>query len=105
MIFPAAERFSELVTLVKELIAEHGSVRDLFRQAEARCMSAQTLSALGQQLSAHIRKEERQLFECIQRLMNPQELAALGMQLESALKDSTQSCVLQNEVTKLKPAR
>ncbi|MFY9951612.1 MAG: hemerythrin domain-containing protein [Candidatus Sulfotelmatobacter sp.] len=105
VIFPAAERFSELVTLVKELIAEHGSVRDLFRQAEARCMSAQTLSALGQQLSAHIRKEERQLFECIQRLMNPQELAALGMQLESALKDSTQSCVLQNEVTKLKPAR
>ena len=103
--FPAAERFSELVPLVEELIVEHGSLRELFRNAEARCMSAQDLLALGQQLSAHIRKEERRLFERMQQLMNAQELAALGMQLETALKNSTQSCLLPNEVTKLKPAQ
>ena len=105
VIFPAAVRFSDLVPLVRQLIVEHGSMRELFRQAEARCMSVQTLPVLGQQLSAHIRKEERQLFERMQQLMNDQELAALGMQLETALKNSPQSCVLQNEVTKLKPAR
>jgi hemerythrin-like domain-containing protein len=105
VIFPAAERFSELPPLVEELIVEHGSLRELFRQAEARCMSAQDLLALGQQLSAHIRKEERQLFEHMQQLMNVEDLAALGMELETALKDSTQSCLLPNKVTKLKPAQ
>jgi len=105
VVFPAAERFSELVPLVEELIVEHGSLRVLFRQAEARCMSAQTLSALGQQLSAHIRKEERQLFERMQQVMNAQELKTLGMQLEAALKDSTRSCILPNKVTKLERAQ
>ncbi|MFZ0292902.1 MAG: hemerythrin domain-containing protein [Candidatus Sulfotelmatobacter sp.] len=105
VIFPAARRSSELVPLVEELIAEHDSLRELFRQAEARGLAAQSLLALGQQLSAHIRKEERQLFEHMQQLMNVEELAALGMQLETALKDSTQSCILPNEVTKLKPAQ
>ncbi|MGB7602767.1 MAG: hemerythrin domain-containing protein [Candidatus Sulfotelmatobacter sp.] len=102
VIFPAVRRFSDLVPLVEELIVEHGLLRELFRQAEARCISVQSLSALGQQLSAHIRKEERQLFERMQRLMNAEELAALGMQLETALKDSTRSCILPNQVTKLK---
>jgi hemerythrin-like domain-containing protein len=105
VIFPAAETFSELAPLVEELILEHGSLRELFRQAKARCMSAQTLSALGQQLSAHIRKEERQLFERMQQSMNADELAAIGLQLETALKDSAQSCILPNAVTKLKPAQ
>jgi hemerythrin-like domain-containing protein len=103
VIFPAARGFSELVPLVEELIVEHGVLRELFRQAEARCMSPQTLSTLGQQLSAHIRREERQLFERMQQLMNSQELAALGSQLETALKDSPQACILPSEVTKLKP--
>lgn len=105
VIFPAAERFSELAPLVEELIVEHGSLRELCRQAKARCMSAQALSALGQQLSAHIRKEERQLFERMQQLMNAEDLATLGTQLEPTLKDSAQSCAVPNEVTKLKPAQ
>ena len=105
VIFPAARGFPQLVPLVEELIVEHGALRELFRQAGARCMSAQTLSTLGQQLSAHIRREERQLFERMQQSMNVQELAALGVQLEMALKDSPQACILPNEVTKLKPAQ
>ena len=35
-------------------------------------------SAFAQRMSAHIRKEERQLFERLQELMNPEELALLG---------------------------
>jgi hemerythrin-like domain-containing protein len=102
VIFPAAAQFVELAPLVEELIAEHGSLRESFAQAEARLMSAESLPAFAQQLSAHIRKEERQLFERMQQLMNPVELAALGVRLEAALKDAAQSCILTNEATKLK---
>jgi hemerythrin-like domain-containing protein len=105
ILFPAARRYAELIPLVEELIAEHGALRKLFSQAEERCLSADSLSAFGQQLSLHIRKEERGLFERLQQLMNPQELGALGPKLEAALKRATQSCVLTNEATQLKPKK
>ena len=105
VIFPAARRFAELVPLAEELTSEHASLRGLFRQAEAHRMSPETLPAFAQQLSAHIRKEERLLFESMQRLMKPPELASLGIGLEAALKDVAHSCLLPNEATKLKGKR
>jgi len=105
VLFPAAGQFSELVPLVEELIADHISLRESFSQATARTMSAESLPAFAQQLSAHIRKEERQLFERMQQLMNERDLAALGIHLEEALKDAAQTCVLTNEATRLKPRR
>jgi hemerythrin-like domain-containing protein len=105
VLFPAARQFMELAPLVEELIAEHALLRESFAQAEARRMSADNLPAFAQQLSAHIRKEERQLFERIQQLMEPAELANLGLRLESALKDAAQSCILTNEATRLKAKR
>jgi hemerythrin-like domain-containing protein len=66
-------------------------------------MSAESLPAFAQHLSAHVRKEERQLFERLQQLMTPKELTAIGVQLEAALKDAEQSCILPNQATKLKP--
>ena len=102
VLFPAARDFPELVPLVEELIAEHATLRESFSQAGARRMSAESLTAFARQLSAHIRREERQLFERLQQLMPPEDLAALGTQLEAALKDATQSCILANEATKLK---
>jgi hemerythrin-like domain-containing protein len=101
-LFPAASRFPELIPLVEELIADHAALRESFKQAEARRMSDESLPAFAQQLSAHIRKEERQLFERLQQLMNPKQLADLGAQLEATLKDATQSCILTNEATKLR---
>jgi hemerythrin-like domain-containing protein len=65
-------------------------------------MSAESLPAFAQQLSSHIRKEERQLFERMQKQMTSDELAALGEQVEEALKDAAQSCMLPNAATKLK---
>jgi hemerythrin-like domain-containing protein len=94
LLFPAAARFQALAALVEELIADHASLRKSFSQAESRRMSAEGLAAFAQNISAHIRKEERQLFEGLQELMNPEDLAALGMQLESALKEAQQSCIL-----------
>jgi hemerythrin-like domain-containing protein len=105
VIFPAARQFQDLAPLVKELIAEHASLCELFCEAEARSMSAESLPAFAQLLSAHIRKEERRLFERMQQLMNPAELAALGLRLEAALKDAAQSCILTNEATRLKAKR
>ena len=102
VLFPAAGKFPELAPIVEELIADHAALRRLFFQAEERCMSSESLLAFGERLSNHIRKEERQLFERLQRLTNQEELAALGVQLEAALKDAAQSCVLTNEATRLK---
>jgi hemerythrin-like domain-containing protein len=94
VLFPAARHFPELAPLVEELVGEHSILRENFSQAEKRGMSAETLSAFAQQLSAHIRKEERQLFERLQQLMTRAELATLGVKLEAALKDAAHSCIL-----------
>jgi hemerythrin-like domain-containing protein len=104
-LFPAASQFTELVPLVKELIADHARLRESFNQAKARILSPESLPAFAQQLSAHIRKEERQLFERMQQLMSVNDLAALGIRLEQALKDAAQSCILPNEATKLRSQR
>jgi hemerythrin-like domain-containing protein len=105
VLFPAARQFPELAPLVEELIADHTALRESFLQAEAGRMSTKSLPAFAQQLSAHIRKEERQLFEQLQLKMTPEELSALGTKLEAALKDATQSCILTNEATRLRPKR
>jgi hemerythrin-like domain-containing protein len=102
VIFPAARRFPVLTPLVEELIVDHGSLRESFAQAEMRLMSADSLAAFANKLSAHIRKEERQLFEQLQQSMNAEELATLGKQLADALRDAAQSCILPNEETRLR---
>jgi hemerythrin-like domain-containing protein len=94
VLFPAAHKFAELIPLVDELTADHAALREIFAQAEARTLPATGLSAFGQRMSAHIRKEERQLFERMQELMNPEELALVGQNLEEALKEAVQACSL-----------
>jgi len=105
ILFPAARAFPPLVPLVEELIAEHGSLREMFKDAQARRMSAEGLRAFAQQLSAHIRKEERQLFESVQRLMDPEQLVALGLRLGVALQAAAQACILPKDATRLRAKR
>jgi hemerythrin-like domain-containing protein len=102
-VFPAARRFSELTSLVEELLADHVWLRERFSQAQARRISAENLPVFANALAAHIRKEERQLFERLQELMTAGELDDLGKRLQTALADSQQTCVLPREATKLKP--
>ena len=97
VLFPAARRLPELVALLNELLTDHVALRDSFAKAESAKMSAAELSAFGQRMSTHIRKEERQLFERMQELMSPQELALLGQRLDEALKDAAQACALPIE--------
>jgi len=103
-LFPAAARFLELQPLVAELLAEHVVLRDYFARAAARSLDRQSLQHFAEKLPNHIRKEERQLFEGMQRVMNPQELAALGTALDEALKNVSQSCALPNQATRIRPA-
>ncbi|MGA7907381.1 MAG: hemerythrin domain-containing protein [Candidatus Sulfotelmatobacter sp.] len=105
VLFPVAGRFEELTGLVKELLVDHKKLREDFACAERRGMSAEQLSGFARRLSAHIRKEERRLFERIQQAMNAAELADLGARLDDALKDASQSCAVPNEVTKLRATR
>jgi hemerythrin-like domain-containing protein len=101
-IFPAAARISEVRTLVEELLAEHRRLRDFFASAAKRQLAPSDLKIFADTLSAHIRKEERRLFERMQDKLNPEELAAIGEALETALANSPESCIIPSEATRLR---
>ena len=105
VVFPAAARFEGLAALVKELIAEHALLRRDFADAELRKMSAEQLAGFAQKLSAHIRKEERLLFERLQKVMSAEELAAMGTRVQDALKDASPVCSLPAGGTNFGPAQ
>ena len=95
VLFPAARRFPELGPLVDELTHEHEVLREHFGRAKIQAMDRAELAAFANQLSSHIRKEERQLFESLQKLMAKEELAALGKALE-VTELTNASCRLRN---------
>jgi hemerythrin-like domain-containing protein len=105
LVFPAARRFAELNSLVEDLLLDHHDLRKAFEMAEAQAMSPADLLNFSSRLSAHIRKEERQLFERLQELLSHEELDRMGSELSEALKDASQSCAIPNEATKLRPAK
>jgi hemerythrin-like domain-containing protein len=102
-LFPAGSRFAELLTLTEELCAEHAILRDLFAQAASRNLDEKSLAVFVEKFAQHIRKEERQLFEGMQKVMSVEELTLLGARLNEALKDASQACIIPNEATRLRP--
>jgi hemerythrin-like domain-containing protein len=104
-LFPVALRFAELGRLVDELLSQHALLRDYFALATERTMDPGKLHDFGRKLSAHIRKEERELFETLQRLLTPEELASLGAALAKALDESSPdqpSCSVPDPSTRLR---
>lgn len=101
-VFPQAARFAKMQALVEELLAEHAVLRRLFSRAASRSLDRAELAELGQKLAAHIRKEERQLFEEMQKHMNPEELELTGSALERALAETSQACVTPSPATRLR---
>jgi hemerythrin-like domain-containing protein len=95
ILFPAARRFPELAALVEELSREHERLREYFGRAEQGTMNQGEMQAFATLLSGHIRKEERQLFEAIQKRMQPEELKSLGDELAPALTDAVQVCQIR----------
>lgn len=104
-IFPAARKVQDLITLVEDLLSDHAALRESFAKVRVGETSAADLSAIAQRMSAHIRKEERQLFERMQELMKPEELATLGHNLEEALKGASQVCALPADATALRVSK
>lgn len=104
-LFAAAQRLPELSTLVAELRSEHTRLRQLFALAAARKMKENDLRNFAEKLSTHIRKEERQLFEGMQRLMQPEELTRLGSALDHALATASDACILPTPATRLRPRK
>ena len=100
VLYPAAEKLAPLRPLVRLLIAEHGTLRDLFARAKARQMDAAALRAFGETLSQHIRTEERQLFEEIQRQIPAEELTGTGTAMDEYFAQSGMpgaSCTLPSK--------
>lgn len=101
-LFPVAEKFSDLKPLIHELIEEHVVLRSLFAQATSREMRQEDLSIFVERLAHHVRKEERQLFEGLQKAMTAEELAAAGAALQEALQGISKACSLPNPATGLR---
>jgi hemerythrin-like domain-containing protein len=95
VLFPAARRFPELASLVEELSGDHDRLREYFGRAEQGTMNEGELQAFAKLLSEHIRKEERQLFEALQKRMAPEEMKSLGEHLARALEGAVQVCRLK----------
>jgi len=100
VLFPAACEFVELKGLVEELRSDHEWLRQ--QSGKIGALSADHVRALGQRLSEHIRKEERQLFERMQELLSRKQLESLGQMLNDALKDGSQACLLPTDATRLR---
>lgn len=80
-VFPEADKFEELQQLVDELRIEHTLIRRNVERARARQFTVTDLQVFTATLSEHIRKEERQLFEAMQRLLTPESLTRVGQQV------------------------
>ena len=105
VLFPAARRFTELLPLIEELLSDHEWLRVQFARATTETMTPGLVRNLAARLSAHIRKEERQLFQHLQERMSSAEMATIGRRLEEALKDLEQACILPTQATRLKSAQ
>jgi hemerythrin superfamily protein len=94
VVFPRARRFPELIALVEELCAEHVRLRAGFERATRRDLAWAEIRDFARALSAHIRKEERQLFELLQKRAAPGEMEEMGRLLDQALAPASLGCAL-----------
>ena len=86
VLFPAAERLPRLRQLVDGLRRDHVGLR---AAASDPCRMTQAeMRDFAERLSAHIRREERELFEGMQQGMSSEQLARLGAALDADFRAS-----------------
>ncbi len=88
VLFPAAEGLDGLTTLVGELRIEHQALRRYAGRSATRELTRPELEVFAKTLSHHVRKEERRLFEEMQKLLPARELAQLGEALDKYFRES-----------------
>jgi hemerythrin-like domain-containing protein len=96
-LFPAARQYPELIPLVEELLAEHQQLREYFAEATAAKLDAAGVRRFAETLSGHIRKEERRLFEELQKRMPPKVLEEIGRAIDRVLAEAPQVCITPTE--------
>ena len=99
-LFKAAEKFEQLWQLLDELRIEHTLLRRAVENARGRGFRVTDLQVFTASLTEHVRKEERELFESLQRLMSASELEELGRVMEDYFQSSGMpgaSCALRPE--------
>ena len=93
----AARRLRDEAVLIRELRNEHDEVRarvgDLERDPDTDLDTR--LPVLGRLLETHVRKEERVLFQAMQRAMGPAEMDRLGLRL-AGLRRQEVGCRLRS---------
>jgi hemerythrin-like domain-containing protein len=100
-VFPVAARFAELQALIEELLADHAILRTLFTRAASLQLNSTELEMLVERLAVHIRREERELFEGMQKVMPAEDLANVGMTVTNFFADTPRSCSIPSG--KIKP--
>lgn len=70
--------------LAKRVIAEHLELRVMVRRARRGDVSLEELQRCGDEISDHIRFEERELFPMIEAALSDADLRALGDELKEA---------------------
>jgi len=78
MLFPVCRK-AGMAQLVNELLAEHEDLRACVKRIDVGPVRLEDVRHFVDTLSAHVRKEERQLFESCQKLIGPAELEKLGI--------------------------
>ena len=82
VLFPGLWKVESLQALIDELRVEHVSLRRYGARAAARELTSADLQVFAASLSAHVRKEERQLFEEAQTALPHEELVRLGREVD-----------------------
>lgn len=89
ILFPVVKNKSKNINhLVEKLIAQHKQIYLLVGKIKASDSFQNDLDELGKLLELHIRKEERELFQEIQKFLNEDELN----KLENDLGSSSSAC-------------
>jgi len=85
VLFPLSRAKSmDLENIVRELINQHKKISLLIDMLKRTIEPNKVLDELGRLLQNHIRKEERELFEIIQKVFSKDELSKLETDLDKA---------------------
>jgi hemerythrin-like domain-containing protein len=96
-VFPLARQQANLAPVVEELLAEHVRLREYFQRAQARALDGPELRQFAEMLSTHIRKEERGLFEEMQKHLSSADLERMGGRIQQRLAPAAEACVTPTE--------
>lgn len=95
ILFPAAALYRETAALVDDLIADHACLRELVKAMRGPAPTLEQVKEFGALLDAHIRKEERGLFERMQELLPAAEMAEVGRAMDQYFAGQAQKCGIQ----------